>query len=82
MGNEPRKPSVGKTIARLRVERGWSLEDLESKSGVPKSTIHYLESGRQRGTRVENLMGLAHAFGVTLDALCDGADESPRRFAS
>ena len=82
MGKGTSTPAIGETIARLRGQRGWSLEVLEGKSGVAKSTIHNLESGKQRGTRVENLKGLADAFGLSLEALYAGAPEDSERLAS
>lgn len=61
--------ALGKQIRKYRVQLGWTLEQLEEKSGVPKGTISALET--RHSTRSSFATALAAAFGLTLEQLLD-----------
>ena len=48
-------------------EQGWTLDDLEKRSGIPRGTIHGALSGRVLA--VETLVGLALSMGLDLAAI-------------
>ncbi|WP_367125052.1 helix-turn-helix domain-containing protein [Streptomyces phytohabitans] len=60
--------AVGPRLRALRRERGITLADLSSTTGVSESTLSRLESGRRRAT-LELLLPLARTYGVPLDDL-------------
>src|SRR5690625_137993 len=61
--------TLGKQIRKYREQLGWTLEDLENRSGVGRGTISALENrGSQRSTHAP---AIAKAFGVTLEQLLD-----------
>ncbi|PZN04870.1 MAG: hypothetical protein DIU76_08455, partial [Bacillota bacterium] len=55
--------SIGEKIRRLREARGWSLRQLEARSGVSNSAISLIERGK-RIPNSETLRRLAAALGV------------------
>ncbi|WP_223874301.1 helix-turn-helix domain-containing protein [Salinispora mooreana] len=60
--------AVGPRLRALRRQRGTTLTDLSTETGVSVSTLSRLESGTRRPT-LELLLPLARAHGVTLDEL-------------
>ncbi|MFJ9756657.1 helix-turn-helix transcriptional regulator [Streptomyces sp. NPDC101149] len=61
-------------LARLRVERGWSFDELARRSGLARRTLIDLEHGRTTGS-LTTWHALAHAFDVAIEqmlgALCN-----------
>jgi DNA-binding XRE family transcriptional regulator len=55
------------TVYRLREARGWSREKLAAETGLSFATIQRLESGKY--PRVEHVMRVADALGVSIDEL-------------
>ena len=62
--------AVGPRLRRLRQERGTTLTDLATSTGISISTLSRLESGQRRPT-LELLLPLARAHQVQLDELVD-----------
>lgn len=61
--------SLGSQVRKYRLQLGWTLEDLESRSGVGRGTINALENrGSKKSTYASDL---ASAFGLTLEQLLD-----------
>ena len=61
---------LGAKIKKLRTEKGWSLDELASKSGIAKTTIWGIEKGSQPS--YDKINKLARAFGISsLDFLAD-----------
>jgi quercetin dioxygenase-like cupin family protein/DNA-binding XRE family transcriptional regulator len=60
--------ATGARLRELRRDRGVTLADLSTATGVSVSTLSRLESGTRRPT-LELLLPLARAHGVTLDEL-------------
>ncbi|MFJ8510198.1 helix-turn-helix transcriptional regulator [Streptomyces avermitilis] len=65
-------------LARLRVERGWTFDELARRSGLARRTLIDLEHGRTTGS-VTTWHAIAHAFDVPIEqllgALC--SDHAP-----
>lgn len=70
--------AVGPRLKQLRLRRGLTLADLAAGTGISVSTLSRLEAGLRRPT-LEQLLPLARAHGVSLDALVDApATGDPR----
>jgi transcriptional regulator with XRE-family HTH domain len=57
---------VPDVLKRLRLAKGWSLEDLaeRTKPKINKQTIHRIEKGAQRNTRESTVQQVARALNV------------------
>lgn len=64
-------------LKELRKEKGISLKELGSIIGVAESTMSLYENGK-RQPDYETLLKLAEYFGVTVDYLLRGENESER----
>ena len=60
--------TIGESIRKARLEKGYSQTKLSIKSGISVSVISYWETGRVFPTLI-NLIPVADALGVTLDEL-------------
>ena len=58
-----RKPLIGRTIRRLRTERGWTLSDLSDRSKISQSALSRVETGQ-----ITLSFDRAHALARALDA--------------
>ena len=65
MGLFSKKHSIGKTIAELRKEKGWSINYLAMESGLTQSTLNNLYS-RNTEPKISTLRAICGAFGITL----------------
>jgi transcriptional regulator with XRE-family HTH domain len=64
-------------LAALRLEAGWSLEDLAARSGISRATLSRIERGEVSPTATQ-LNRLCVAFGWTLSRLMAAAEgEAP-----
>src|SRR5690625_2943344 len=75
--------TLGKQIKKYRNQLGWTLEDLENRSGVGRGTISALENrGSQRSVHAP---AIAQAFGITheqhLDSSQNWLDNKDRKDA-
>ncbi len=64
---------LGLRLHTLRYDRGWSLLEVEGKTGIPQSTLSRWE--RARGNAypdVERLATLAALYGTSVSDLLDG----------
>lgn len=66
--------SVRQRLRSLRVARGWSLDQLATRSGIGASTISRLETGHRR-LPLDQLVDLARALETTIDQIIGGDDE-------
>ncbi|MCB9789493.1 helix-turn-helix transcriptional regulator [Candidatus Nomurabacteria bacterium] len=64
-----KKKNLAKNIKTLRIEKGWTQEELAEKSGVTYTTIIKLEQGVVDNPTLKTLESLAMVFSVTLDDL-------------
>lgn len=60
--------TIGESIRKARLDKGYSQTKLSIKSGISVSVISYWETGRVFPTLI-NLIPVADALGVTLDEL-------------
>lgn len=73
--------SLGHEVARLRAERGWSIDRLAEEAGVSRKSVINTEGAHNRPT-LATLHGLAHGLGVPLSdlvvPLCERHSRSQR----
>lgn len=70
-----RREAFGAQVRALRLDRGWSQEDLAEAAGMHRTYIGSLERG-QRNVSLDNIWRLADVFGVLPGELLP---EAPRR---
>jgi len=74
---DPVQQHVCERVREMRRQKGWTLEELSSVSGVSRSMISQIERGSANPT-----LGVAHriaaAFGLTLGALVDTTTGAPQ----
>lgn len=63
---------VGRRVKKLRQERGWSLEEMATASGVSRSMLSEIERERANPTLTVTFR-IASAFGMSLEDLVEGA---------
>lgn len=72
---KPQKGSaLGHRIRALRKERGWSLEQVSSKSGVALATLSRIENGKGTGT-FRTHQRIAEALDIPLPELYKGLQD-------
>ncbi len=67
--------NLGKRVKKLRNDRGWSLEELASTSGVSRSMLSEIEREKANPTLTVTFR-IARAFGLTLQELIESAESS------
>ncbi len=67
--------NLGRRVKKLRGDRGWSLEDLASASGVSRSMLSEIERERANPT-LSVTYRIARAFGLSLQDLIESADSA------
>jgi transcriptional regulator with XRE-family HTH domain len=78
VGDDDVLRGVGPRLRQLRLERGATLTDLATETGISVSTLSRLESGQRKPT-LELLLPLARAHGVALDELVDAPETGDPR---
>jgi len=58
-----------KNLKKLRNKKGWSQERLAREAGISYHTLIKIEQDRIRNPKLETLIKLAKALGVSLDKL-------------
>jgi transcriptional regulator with XRE-family HTH domain len=61
---------IGGNVRRIRMEKGLTQEKLAEKTELSLTVIQKVETG-QSGSRLETLIRIAFALGVSLDILMD-----------
>ena len=64
----PNFAALGHEVARLRRERGWSLDKLADASGVSRKTLINLENAHKE-PRIGTVFAVAHALETCLGDL-------------
>lgn len=59
----PHRVRFGAQVRRLRVEHGWSQEDLAERSGLHRNYVGGVERA-ERNIGLDNIVALANALGV------------------
>lgn len=67
--------NLGRRVRKLRGDRGWSLEELSSVSGVSRSMLSEIERERANPT-LSVTYRIARAFGLSLQDLIESADSA------
>jgi transcriptional regulator with XRE-family HTH domain len=65
--------SLGREIARLRIEKGWSLQQLAVETGVSATHLSRIERGVRVGS-VPLLKRIALALGVPISHIAELSD--------
>ena len=65
--------NLGRRVKKLRTDRGWSLEDLATASGVSRSMLSEIERERANPTLTVTYR-IAQAFGLSLQDLIETAE--------
>lgn len=68
---------LGARLRAVRRARGWTLDDLASRSGMSASTLSRLESGKRQAS-LELLLPLTRQLGVRIDDLVRPESPDPR----
>lgn len=58
-----------KNLVKIRKQKGWSQEKLAVESGISYNTIIKIERGGIKNPKIETVIKLAGALGVTIDEL-------------
>ncbi len=58
-----------KNLAKIRKEKGWSQEKLAVESGISYNTIIKIERGGIKNPKIETVIKMAKALGISLDDL-------------
>jgi len=66
--------SIAKRARTLRIERGLTLKEAATQSGITKSHLWDFEMGRSCNPTLKMLNGLADTYGVSLSYLVSGED--------
>lgn len=70
-------PPLARNVAALRAARGWTLQETSKATGLSLQLISMIERGSRPNPTLDSLVGLAEAFGVTLDALVSAESPTP-----
>ena len=68
---------IGETIEQMRLEKGWTQEELSRAVGSSQSAIHRIEKGGQN-ISLEMIKKLSEAFGTQILSINDSASQSFR----
>ena len=60
----------GAKVKELRLARNWSQEDLARRADVHRTYIGSIERS-ERNVSLQNIAGIAKAFGIPITALLD-----------
>lgn len=70
--------AIAANVRAERARRRWRQEDLAERTGLSRSTIGYIESGRVKVT-ADYIPALCRAFELPLSDLASGADPDDLR---
>jgi transcriptional regulator with XRE-family HTH domain len=71
------KMTTGELIALSRDLKGWSLRELERRSGVTYQTISLIETGKTAHSSFLTIVKLARALNLSLDRLAETVEQDP-----
>ncbi|MDD5773240.1 MAG: helix-turn-helix transcriptional regulator [bacterium] len=58
-----------KNLTKIRKEKGWSQEKLAVESGISYNTIIKIERGGIKNPRIDTVIKIAKALGISIDEL-------------
>lgn len=59
-------------LRRLRLQRGWNVEELARRAGISRTTMYLLETGKTAMPRAKTLQQIAETLGVDVEELAPG----------
>ena len=68
---------IGETVEHMRLEKGWTQEELAQEVGTSQSAIHRIEKGGQN-ISLEMIKKLSEVFGTQILSINDSASQSFR----
>jgi transcriptional regulator with XRE-family HTH domain len=63
-----KRAELGRRIRELRMERGWSQEDLAERAGIDRKSVYRVELS-SRGLSIDAYLVVATALGVPIGRL-------------
>jgi len=69
--------TLGAIVRARRKRLGWTQSELAEKSGITQAQISRVEAGRSENITIENLRGIAKAFGCSVVDLLPDEDKRP-----
>jgi transcriptional regulator with XRE-family HTH domain len=66
---------VGELIAVARECKGWTLRDLEKRTGITNALLSQIETGHIRSPSWRNVVKIARALNLKLDRLAACEEE-------
>ncbi len=79
--NEEKVAALGARVRGERLRPGWTLRDLETHSGLDHVRIQRIETDPKQSVRIEDILSLAKAFGVSGRWLIKGPEVKDRLVA-
>ena len=70
--------ALANRIKELRLDKGISQEELAHRSGLSRTGMGFLETGK-RWPRLDTLMSVANGLEITVDELLKGLHKPPKR---
>lgn len=58
-----------KNLKKYRTKKGWSQEKLAREAGISYNTLIKIERGGIKNPKIETIIKLSKALGITLDDL-------------
>ena len=78
MGSDRTLYALAKRIKQLRFDKGVSQEELAHRSGLSRTGMGFLETGK-RWPRLDTLMKVADGLSISLDELLKGLHKPSKR---
>lgn len=63
-------PTIGETLRALRLQKGWTLDEVARRSGIPRTTLISYETGHSQ-VPLDRLKILADLYKVSIDYLAE-----------
>lgn len=67
---------IGENIKTCREQMGLNQHDLEEKSGISRTQISRLESGKQNNPQIETIVAISTALGISIEKLVFGTENN------
>lgn len=71
--NPVSKMRLGELLALAREMKGWTIRDLEKRTGVSNALISQIEIGHVKEPGFHRIVRIARALGLSLDRLAETA---------
>jgi transcriptional regulator with XRE-family HTH domain len=78
MGSDRTLYALAKRIKQLRLDKGISQEELAHRSGLSRTGMGFLETGK-RWPRLDTLMKVADGLSISVDELLKGLQKPSKR---